>query len=224
MPRKQAALPPDQTDSPPNPDQQGSPDLGFLLEHLMGGGGPDLGGPSLALGHPTQDEGGGGGPPGGGGHGPGGPPPPPPPGGGVVGGPPAPPVGFLPPSPPGGGVVGGPAGGPVPGPGPTPPLPPETPAGPPDGGNPNPNVPPGAQQPPGPTDPSAGTPLGIPGTFALPGSPGARPFRTTAFFANHSPLAFGPGVPAAGGASQAMSDDDLIRMIADRTAGQGGGF
>jgi hypothetical protein len=64
--------------------------------------------------------------------------------------------------------------------------------------------------PPVPAPPAiSGTGLaGIPGTegstFARPGTPGAIPFRTPAFFSQRPPR-FGPGVPIAGGGSAAVS-------------------
>lgn len=121
--------------------------------------------------------------------------------------PPSPPPG-LPPEPPGG-VYGGPAQPPIenpPLPG-APPLPPISPPG------PNPNnggtevlsidqigdIPP----PPVPRPPPirgsgvAGIPGTEAGTFALPGTRAAAPFRTSAF-ATQRPR-FGPGVPMVGG-------------------------
>lgn len=67
------------------------------------------------------------------------------------------------------------------------------------------------------------------GTFALPGSRGARPFRSGAFGENRGMGRFGPGMRFEGGFSglgsaegsgmTPLSDDDLYRSIAERLMG-----
>lgn len=81
--------------------------------------------------------------------------------------------------------------------------------------------------PPIPLPPGVGV-AGAPGaegsTFARPGSRGAQPFRTPAFFSQR-PQRFGPGVPTLGGGDEGaglgMEPDEVGELLRQLAAGSG---